>query len=598
MIIEGTAGNELLIGTAGDDTIDGMGGQDTLVGGAGNDVLRGDQSNDTAIFFGPRGDYTFTYFEDDFLTTDVTLHVHDKVVSRDGDDTAFNISWFQFSDGRAGFIELPLYITMSPAFHGDYGSFVGTRQDDTMIGGPEDDWFNGGFGDDLIDGGAGVDSVGFFSTNNAVLSVFSLESDAVINLALGFAHSAQGNDTLVSIENVTSGFGNDLIIGSNAANSLEGGGGNDTINGGEGSDTLGGSGGFDWLTGGPGDDFMTNTSGLDWVTSVTVAVYSGSRDEYTLSPGLKGAFVLHDTQPARDGADDAGGVQLFQFADGMYTADLVRNGRGDYHFGTAAAETIEGTDSRDAIQAGAGADVVHAGADADMVWGGDGDDELDGGSGNDVLDGGEGSDTVLGGTGDDVLLGGAGDDRFAEEPGNDTVFGGAGLDLVTYSGPRNSYELRADVNRIAVSSGAFTDSLTEVERVKFDDVSVAFDLEGSAGEVARLIGALIDRSQLGNRHLVGLGLNALDHGYTTREVASLIIDTLYPGEADGGYLAKIYHNITGADPSGSDLGFMTGLLQSGALSRVDFGMIAVNSDWNAEHIALVYLERSGLEYLL
>jgi Ca2+-binding RTX toxin-like protein len=58
-----------------------------------------------------------------------------------------------------------------------------------------------------------------------------------INLATGTGAggTAQG-DTLVSIEGVFTGSGNDVLIGSAAANTLFGGGGRDTLAGGAGAD--------------------------------------------------------------------------------------------------------------------------------------------------------------------------------------------------------------------------------------------------------------------------------------------------------------------------------------------------------------------------
>ena len=47
LILDGTAGDDVLTGGAGDDTISGFGGDDTLSGGAGNDTLNGALGVDT-----------------------------------------------------------------------------------------------------------------------------------------------------------------------------------------------------------------------------------------------------------------------------------------------------------------------------------------------------------------------------------------------------------------------------------------------------------------------------------------------------------------------------------------------------------------------
>jgi len=84
-----------------------------------------------------------------------------------------------------------------------------------------------------------------------------------------------------SIENVIGGLNNDILIGSNGANTLDGragtdllqgmggndhlsgGDGNDLVEGGAGNDTLIGDQGDDTLAGGDGDDFLVGGSGND-----------------------------------------------------------------------------------------------------------------------------------------------------------------------------------------------------------------------------------------------------------------------------------------------------------------------------------------------
>lgn len=51
-LIDGTAGNDLLIGTAGDDRLVGLAGDDTLDGGAGTNQIDGGDGNDTILIDG------------------------------------------------------------------------------------------------------------------------------------------------------------------------------------------------------------------------------------------------------------------------------------------------------------------------------------------------------------------------------------------------------------------------------------------------------------------------------------------------------------------------------------------------------------------
>ena len=80
--------------------------------------------------------------------------------------------------------------------------------------------------------------------------------------------------------------------------------------------------------------------------------------------------------------------------------------------GTAAGETLTGSNQADVIDAGAGNDIVNANGGADVVNGGDDNDILNGGSGNDLLLGDGGDDVLNGGDGFDDVRGGAGNDTY------------------------------------------------------------------------------------------------------------------------------------------------------------------------------------------
>src|SRR5690606_28933359 len=88
---------------------------------------------------------------------------------------------------------------------------------------------------------------------------------APVTVDLGIAGAqdtgAAGTDTLIAVENVNGGRGNDVLTGNAAANRLNGRGGDDSLSGG---------GGNDELIGGVGDDRLDGGAGFD------VAVYAGS----------------------------------------------------------------------------------------------------------------------------------------------------------------------------------------------------------------------------------------------------------------------------------------------------------------------------------
>ncbi len=127
-----------------------------------------------------------------------------------------------------------------------------------LLGGDGDDRLAGRNGDDFLDGGNGSDTAGYALTAQTV----------IVDLAAGIATGGAGNDTLVSIENVEGGLGNDTIRGDANANLLLGGDGNDRLVGRGGDDILTGGNGSDTFVFGPG-------FGHDTITDFTAGTTAG-----------------------------------------------------------------------------------------------------------------------------------------------------------------------------------------------------------------------------------------------------------------------------------------------------------------------------------
>ena len=128
----------------------------------------------------------------------------------------------------------------------------GGADDDILYGDDGMDVLAGGSGNDRLDGGKGFDKAIFGNADNRI----DLRSTRA-------QYTGEGFDTLINIEAVNGGGGNDLIIGNALANLLEGGSGDDKLYGLNGDDRLDGGSGDDLLVGGLGQDVMTGGSGQD-----------------------------------------------------------------------------------------------------------------------------------------------------------------------------------------------------------------------------------------------------------------------------------------------------------------------------------------------
>jgi Ca2+-binding RTX toxin-like protein len=277
---------------------------------------------------------------------------------------------------------------------------------DTIFADGGNDELIGGAGADVLNGGNGIDTANYSDSwpDTTDPSIPPQGVSVSLESGKGYYGAAQG-DTLISIENLTGSWYDDVLVGDAGNNVLRGLVGTDQLFGGGGADTLYGGGGYDYLVGGAGADVLDGGSGID------TAVYDGS------SAGV--AVLLYMDQA---GGGDAEGDQL----------NNIENVHGshydDHLWGDDGDNDLHGDDGNDSLKGFGGADYLDGGHGDDAMHGMDGDDVLDGDSGNDTLYGGAQNDILWGGDGNDNLSGGSGNDTLQGMDGTDGLTGGAGAD--------------------------------------------------------------------------------------------------------------------------------------------------------------------------
>jgi len=361
-------------GVTGNDTISGNGGNDLISVGTGTHTLDGGADNDTLGLFGNDTDITaagvtvslalqgaaqdteqgmmvLTGFEnvsgskyDDFITGDGNVNIllgdlgNDTLSGGAGNDTLYG-------DGRT---------LIDDHDTGGSGPIV-TYSDVSLIpfaGAPGDDILDGGAGDDILNGGGGSDSASYASSTAGVF----------VNLTAGFGDDGMGgSDTLVSIENFLGSAFNDFARGDSGANLLAGFAGHDFMRGMDGADTLKGGDDDDYLDGGQGDDILDGGTGWDR------AAYSPS----ALAGVTVDLNIVGIAQATGQGNDTLTGI-----------------------------EHVSGTRFNDVLTGDAGDNWIWGGSDGSGVTG---NDILSGGGGNDLIQVGTGNHNLNGGTGTDTL---------------------------------------------------------------------------------------------------------------------------------------------------------------------------------------------------
>lgn len=316
--------------------------------------------------------------------------------------------------------------------HGGYNTSLieGSVQADNLLGTDGNDILNGGGGDDQLDGGVGLFDVADYS---------SLSKRLVVDLEAGMA-KGDGTDTLINIEGVIGGSGNDQIKGSTGDNLLEGGRGNDHLFGQGGNDIIYAGSGNDKVVAGSGDDLIDGGTGNDNISAGDGdnEVYGGAgNDRIVTGAGTDLIFGGEGNDQLRsgDGDDeiygDAGKDVIFAGAgddviDGGAGADNMAGGIGnDTYYVDGLKDLVRekaGEGDHDTVVAGfsyslgrltnvedltliGDQDINGAGNNlANWLIGNSGNNQLDGWGGDDVLIGGEGADTLTGGVGSDTFV--------------------------------------------------------------------------------------------------------------------------------------------------------------------------------------------------
>nr|WP_247744811.1 M10 family metallopeptidase C-terminal domain-containing protein [Shimia sp. R11_0] len=292
-----------------------------------------------------------------------------------------------------------------------------------------------GSGDTSIYNGGPVALTIVDNGGNDLLNLRPYNTDSRIDLTPGTFSDVNGLTGNLGIargtviERLTTGDGNDVIVGNWTANVVNANGGNDNISAGggwdkvwagAGDDTVLGEAGRDTLGGGDGNDSLLGGAGND-------RIFGGNDN---------------DTAQGGEGNDSLFGGNGNDSLQGGDDNDFVRGGNGnDTVFGDDGNDTLYGDNGFDTLYGGGGADSLLGGGWNDVLEGDAGNDTLLGDVGNDTLGGGVGDDSLRGGNHNDQLLGGLdndllygdnGHDTLLGEEGNDTLYGGSGNDTLIF----------------------------------------------------------------------------------------------------------------------------------------------------------------------
>ncbi len=472
-VLRGRAGNDYLSGGPGNDWLYGGAGNDIIIGGAGNDLLNGGAGDDVYVF--NRGDGKDTIDDAGSRAAGATLAqggdrirlgrgiaVEDIILKRDGND-------------------LVIYIRDPDSPNQPLSQFANTlRIRNWASTSRRIEWlqFADGFHLKLSEFGntvLGVDLSAPGGANTPVID--NLMGTAAADWMDGGAgndrlYGRAGNDWLfgrAGDDTLNGGTGNDILVGDDGNDTLNGGAGNDILSGGVGRDTLNGDAGNDTLIGGVGNDNLYGGAGDD------VYVFNrgdgkdtiddaGSRAAGT-TPAQGGdrirlgrGITVEDIILKRDGNDlviyirdpDSPNQPLSQFANTLRIRNWASTSRRIEWLQFADGFHLKLSEFGNTVL---GVDLsAPGGANTPVI------DNLMGTAAADWMDGGAGNDRLYGRAGNDWLFGRAGNDTLSGGTGNDDLSGGAGAD--TLIGGDGNDILVGDDGNDTLNGGAGNDILS------------------------------------------------------------------------------------------------------------------------------------------
>jgi Ca2+-binding RTX toxin-like protein len=220
----------------------------------------------------------------------------------------------------------------------------GTDRDDVIRGLAGNDIIRASAGDDYIDGGKGWDMLDYTSYRGRLSITLQDKGESLVY------GDGVHRDTLVSIEQIVGGSGNDYFVGNKANNVFSGGAGHDYFVASSGYDTYNGDDGYDLV------DFSRIGTGITFKIedkSGATRVYGG------------------------DGSYDV--LISIENVIGTKYNDVIRGGGEDNYFrGLGGNDTLIGGASGDVLDGGAGNDRLTGGKGADIF-------EFNGKFGHDVI---------------------------------------------------------------------------------------------------------------------------------------------------------------------------------------------------------------------
>ena len=222
-------------------------------------------------------------------------------------------------------------------------------------------------------------------------------------------------------------------------------------------------------------------------------------------------------------------------------------------------------------------------------------------------------DTTFGLAANQTFTGNSGKDSLTGGSGNDIIDGGTGVDTAVYSISRSNFALSRTSTGFTLTDNtgaAGTDTLQNIERIKFSDGSIALDVGAAqpAGQTAMLLGAVLPNRLVfdaSKQALLGAAIDLFDQGYSLQTLSGAVmrlpIWDILTGKAtpsNTDIATYLLTNVNGAAPDGTTLASAVASLntETDFTTQGNFLWHLAESTVNQTRIDLVGLASTGLAY--
>ena len=204
--------------------------------------------------------------------------------------------------------------------------------------------------------------------------------------------------------------------------------------------------------------------------------------------------------------------------------------------------------------------------------------------------------TIAGHAESEHLVGSSQSDVFLMSGGSDVINGLGGTDILDVPARIGEADMDKKTEYLEVAAGGRITAAQSIERIEFTDVNVALDLDGSAGQTAKVLAAVVGEDGLSNKEYVGIGLSLFDAGQSLAKVCELALNAV-GATTNEDVVTTLYTNLYGESPSDDQLQEYVELLDQGVFTKGSLAAAAAELTDDLGVIDLVGLAETGIEYV-